>query len=374
MILPSGSGPDSAEFAKTCGNAETRQDTKDESIKDRNGTARRQDEADGSGESNPSAEVIGVLNPEARKYDHMSVADRLAEIRSDLTPNERLCAEAFVLLCSGGTLETTSFYEFLHWWALSGYSYEGCINYLVKYKFRGGQSSFAIRLFREAQASGNLTYAFSRPVASISDKGDGVQVMTRDGQTFEAARVISAIPLNVLNDVTFDLPLTPGRRTAASIGHVNQTVKVHAEISDRDLRSFTGISYPHNELIYGFGDGETPVGNTHVVAFGGQHNHFHPEDSIDHTIAALQGFAAMNVERLVFHNWSRDEFAKGAWFFPAPGLLSTYLKDMRAHQGNIIFACSDWALGWRSFIDGAIEEGARAAAAVRADFAGRAKI
>lgn len=61
-------------------------------------------------------------------------------------------------------------------------------------------------------------------------------------------------------------------------------------------------------------------------------------------------------------------------FFPAPGLLSTYLKDMRARESNIVFACSDWALGWRSFIDGAIEEGTRAAITVRADFAGRAKL
>ncbi|KAL6694233.1 amine oxidase [Trichoderma pleuroticola] len=316
----------------------------------------------------------GVLTPEARKYDHMSVADRLAEIKNDLTPNERLCAESFVLLCSGGTLETTSFYEFLHWWALSGYSYEGCIDYLVKYKFRGGQSSFAINFFKEALASGNLTYAFNSPVATIQHGGNGLQITTRAGQTYKSTKMICAIPLNVLNDVAFDPPLAPGRKAAAATGHVNQCVKVHAEISDRDLRSFTGISYPHNGLIYGFGDGETPAGNTHVVAFGGQHNHFHPEENLEHTKAAFQGFAPMNIERLVFHNWSKDEFAKGAWFFPAPGLLSTHLKDMRARERNIVFACSDWALGWRSFIDGAIEEGTRAAITVRADFAGRAKL
>lgn len=241
----------------------------------------------------------GVLTPEARKYDHMSVADRLADIKNNLTPNERLCVEAFVLLCSGGTLETTSFYEFLHWWALSGYSYEGCINHLVKYKFKGGQSSFAVRFFDEALATGNLTYAFNQPVASVKDNGNQVQVTTRAGQTFTAAKMISAVPLNVLSDVKFDPPLEPGRQTAAKIGHVNQTIKVHAEVSDRDLRSFTGISYPHNGLIYGFGDGETPVGNTHIVAFGGQHNHFHPEDSIEHTMNAMKGFTPMNIERLV---------------------------------------------------------------------------
>jgi hypothetical protein len=240
-----------------------------------------------------------LLNPEARKYDHLSVADRLAEIKNELTPNERLCAEAFILLCSGATLETTSFYEFLHWWALCGYTYEGCINHLVKYKFKNGQSSFAVRFFGEAVASGNLSYAFNQPVASVQDSASGVIVTTRSGQTFKAKKLISAMPLNVLADVKFDPPLSKGRETAAKTGHVNQTVKVHAEISDRDLRSFTGISYPHNGLIYGFGDGETPKGNTHVVAFGGQHNHFHPEDSIERTIEAFKGFTPMEVERVV---------------------------------------------------------------------------
>ncbi|KAH6894697.1 hypothetical protein B0T10DRAFT_509169 [Thelonectria olida] len=314
------------------------------------------------------------LGPAAAKYDRMSVADRLAEIQNDLTPNERLCVEAFVLLCSGGTLETTSFYEFLHWWALSGYTYQGCIEYLVKYKFRGGQSSFAIRFFQEALATGNLKYSFSSPVASIKSGPTGVEVTARQGQKYRALKMISAIPLNVLNDVTFDPPLAPGKKAAADIGHVNQCVKVHAEVLDKDLRSMTSISYPHNKLSYGFGDGTTPAGNTHIVAFGGQHNHFHPEEDIQQTISAFQGFAPMQIQRLVFHNWSKDEFAKGAWFFSRPGLLVDHLNDMRANHGNIVFACSDWALGWRSFIDGAIEEGGRAAMTVRAGLADRARL
>lgn len=241
-----------------------------------------------------------ILTPEARKLDQMSVAERIEEIKGDLTPNERLCAEGFVLLCSGATLETTSFYEMLHWWALSGYSYEGCINHLVKYKFRGGQSSFAIRFFGEALASGNLSYSFNQPIASIKDGGgSGVQVTTRAGKTFRAARMISCIPLNILDSISFEPPMDPGKKRAAQTGHVNLTIKVHAEISDRDLRSFTGISYPHNELIYGFGDGETPKGCTHVVAFGGQHKHFHPEDDINRTMDAFQGFAPMHIERIV---------------------------------------------------------------------------
>ena len=54
-------------------------------------------------------------------------------------------------------------------------------------------------------------------------------------------------------------------------------------------------------------------------------------------------------------------------FFSGPGFLTKYLDDLRLREGNIFFASSDWAVGWRSFIDGAIEEGTRAALAVKRD-------
>lgn len=240
-----------------------------------------------------------LYNPEAIKYDTISVADRLEEIKNSLTPNERCGIEAFVLLCSGGTLETTSFFEFLHWWALCGHCYEGCIELLVKYKFRRGQSSFAIRFFQEALSTGNLSYAFNTPIARVKDRADCVEVTSRDGRRFRAARMICAVPLQILQDVSFDPPLAPGKLAASKTGHVNQCIKVHAEIDNKDLRSWTGIAYPHNKLIYGFGDGTTPAGNTHVVCFGAQHNHFEPEDDIQQTIKALKGFADMSINRVV---------------------------------------------------------------------------
>lgn len=238
-------------------------------------------------------------NPEVMKYDSISAADRIAEIKDTLSANEITSLSSFVLLCSGGTLETTSFFEFLHWWALSDYSYKGCVEYLMKYKFRNGQSSFAINFFCEALDSGKLKYSFNSPVATIKDTQDLVEVATRTGVTYKASRMICTIPLNVLNTITFDPPLAEGKSFAVDIGHVNQCIKVHAEINDRDMRSWTGINYPNGKLIYGFGDGTTPVGSTHVVCFGGQHNHFEPEEDIDQTLEALRGFAPMDIDRVV---------------------------------------------------------------------------
>lgn len=47
--------------------------------------------------------------------------------------------------------------------------------------------------------------------------------------------------------------------------------------------------------------------------------------------------------------------------------MTKYLEALRARHGNVFFANSDWAVGWRSFIDGAIEEGTRAVSDVRKD-------
>ncbi|KAF4308627.1 monoamine oxidase n [Botryosphaeria dothidea] len=307
--------------------------------------------------------------PEARELDNISARDRLDAIVSSISPNERSVLEGFVLLCSGGTLDNTSFLEFLHWWAICGYTYQGCLDYLITYKFRGGQSSFAINFFREALSTKKLTYGFNSPISSVNDNGSKVEVTTRDGRQFQAARIICTVPLNVLSTVSFNPPLPAGKRSAIGVGHVNQCVKVHAEISDKDMRSWSGITYPENPLIYAIGDGTTPAGNTHIVAFGAHQHHIHAEENVENTLNAVKSLAPgkMDIHRLVFHNWSKDEFAKGAWFFSPPKLLADHLEDLRARHGNIFFASSDWAVGWRSFIDGAIEEGTRAALAVKTE-------
>ncbi|KAH7386801.1 hypothetical protein DE146DRAFT_739149 [Phaeosphaeria sp. MPI-PUGE-AT-0046c] len=325
-------------------------------------------------------------NPSSIPLDSQSAQDRIDAIAHTLSPQERAVLEASVLLASGGTLTTTSFHEFMHWWAMCGYTYQGWLDLLISWKFRGGQSTFARQFFEEALETKRLSYAFNTPVAHVKDTAGGVQVTSRSGQTYHALRAICAVPLNVLNAITFEPPLSPGKASAAAIGHVNQTVKVHAEISNKDLRSWTGITFPHNELHYAIGDGTTPAGNTHIVCFGGQNKHMEPDEDIEKTKRAVstlfnpQNYAGkeVEIERLVFENWGKDEFAKGAWFFSPPGLLSKHLDDMRARHGNIVFANSDWALGWRSFIDGAIEEGTRAAFEIRKEItalkAGRASL
>jgi monoamine oxidase len=73
----------------------------------------------------------------------------------------------------------------------------------------------------------------------------------------------------------------------------------------------------------------------------------------------------------VFHNWTKDEFAKGAWYVFRPAFACEYLAALQKQSGNIRFASADWADGWRGFVDGAIEQGRRAAYLTAQDVRGK---
>jgi len=72
-----------------------------------------------------------------------------------------------------------------------------------------------------------------------------------------------------------------------------------------------------------------------------------------------------HVRGYLSHTWSNDPYAKGAWFCAAPAMATTSLKALQEPHGRVFMANSDWAQGWRGFIDGAIEQGARAASTVK---------
>ncbi|OOQ91760.1 Monoamine oxidase N [Penicillium brasilianum] len=299
------------------------------------------------------------------EYDHMSMADRMVQVAPHLTPLEKNMFEGFLSITHGGKWEEASFFELLRWWALMDYNLPNFMELGLMYKIRDGQSALARRIFDEAVSTGRLDYTFSTPVKDVIDHGHGVEVIARSGgEVFKARRLVCTVPLNVLHTLAFS-PKLPTLKTEASLaGHVNKVVKCHAEVANPEMRSLGATNYPHGRLTYTFGDGTTPAGNTHLVAFGSSLPgvHLDPEQDIEVTKKAFEAFhPGMNVQKLVFHNWHKDEFAQGAWEWLRPGMTTKYLKALRERHGNVFFASSDSSFGWRGFIDGAMDDGGRIA-------------
>lgn len=334
----------------------------------------------------PGSPSLGS-SPAVQELDKLSLRDRLNQIESELSSIEKAVLEGFLAItCGARDLADASFMEMLRWWALNNYDMALFMEQCLTYKLRSGQSNFARHFFDEALATGRLEYRFNAVVKSINqDQADGtVTITTEDDNnntSYHAHRVICTIPLNVLNDVEFTPALPPLKLQAANQGHVNVVNKVHVEAANPDLRSLSGtIAAPYDELTYIFGDGTTPAGNTHLVSFGSAFTgvHLRADEDIEDTKRALQAFIGegegerkMDVKRIVSHDWARDRFAKGAWEWLRPGMTrKEVLEGLRERQGRVFFASADWAMLWRGFIDGGIEDGARVARDVARDLRG----
>ncbi|KAJ4177001.1 hypothetical protein NW767_015260 [Fusarium falciforme] len=312
------------------------------------------------------------LNPEARKWEKLSVADRLGQIASQLTEMELAILKATIVGITGNTLEASGFFDVLRWWALSGYTCEGLGGYTETFKLMLGQSDMVRRFFEEAVATGNLAYALGTHVTSIADQGNYVVAKTRSGEGFAGTRFVCTLPLNVLRDVQFEPALSATKQAAVAEGHINFGAKMHLEAAGTDLRTWIGASWPPERVLTGLGDGITPAGNTHVVLFGLNKDMPSQEDDARDFIADAERLRPMVVKQAIWHNWATDPLARGTWCMFGPDYTYKHLDALRERAGNILFASGDWALGWRGFIDGAIEEGARAAKVVGEDL-GRPK-
>jgi monoamine oxidase len=110
-------------------------------------------------------------------------------------------------------------------------------------------------------------------------------------------------------------------------------------------------------------DGKTSV----VVAFGAANTEIpsqHPEQ-IRKWIGGFDHRLSNTYQGSVWHEWNEDEYARGTWNMFDKGMYTKFWSALQQRTGNVLWASADWADGWKSFIDGAIEQGTKAAFIVR---------
>lgn len=231
-------------------------------------------------------------SPEAKQWETLSVAQRLEQIKADLTNDEvSLLMSSLSSICEA-SMDKAGFFDVLRWWALGGYTMDVVYETGDQFKFAAGQSSFARCFFDEAMRTNNLTYAFNTTITSVQDQKNRVVV----NGNWSAKRVICTVPLNVLHKVRFEPTLSPNKMAAANI---NQGAKFHLEVAGPALRSWSGAAWPVNRLCHGSGDGLTPEDNTHLVLFGSNKDFSAPQLDGRDFVADCKDLHDMDVKKTV---------------------------------------------------------------------------
>ena len=91
-----------------------------------------------------------------------------------------------------------------------------------------------------------------------------------------------------------------------------------------------------------------------------------PEPFAGHDAAKMQAalrplLPGVVVERVLGWDWAADPLALGTRCVFKPGQPDHVLPELRRTEGRIFFASGDSSIGWRGFIDGAIESAYRSA-------------
>ncbi|MFD6186001.1 flavin monoamine oxidase family protein [Streptomyces goshikiensis] len=274
-------------------------------------------------------------------------------------PEQRDWVEAMCCLLAFGPLDQAAATEFFRTHALSGWNAGQAMAALSATKLVKGTRALIEAIAGQAQLA---DFRLGATVRRVSQTGDGVRVEVEGGESVDASAALIALPMNVLNSVEFEPPLSQVKRTASQERHAGVGRKTFVKVKG-DIGNVSVLAPEEQAVNWLVTYARSPQG-TWLIVFSANPNRL-PMTAFDDTAGMQEALQPLlpgaEVESIVGWDWANDPLALGTWCIYRPGQLARVLPDLRTTEGRLFFAGADSAAAWRSFIDGAIESGYRAA-------------
>jgi len=297
-----------------------------------------------------------LTNPGVADIDGITLSDAID--RLGLPENDRELLRSFWALNFNGKLDQAAYTQALRWCAAATGSWLTMFEACASLKIEGGTSRLAKAILADSTAELRL----GEKVVSITQNDDSVTARTASGKEYKARELILALPLSVLNDITFQPPLSTTKQEAAARGQAGRGAKLWIKVQGRQERfvAFGAEDAPLNFVQAEYIDGDS----TTLVCFGPDAGAV-PMDDVEAAQRILDTLVpGLTVLDVAGHNWVEDQQSRSTWPMHYTGYLTSYLPELQRPEGRIRLAGSDFANGWGGFIDGAIESGLDAARAV----------
>jgi monoamine oxidase len=232
-----------------------------------------------------------------------------------------------------------------------------------RYRCIGGNRSLAEKLIEPVRQSVH----FQAAVREIEVSGEGVKVLTKDGQVFEARDAILAVPPSVWADIRF----TPGlpRQLNLQMGaNVKFLMSFKNEFWKKDRLSPNMTSDGAVELTWHSTEKQGGPGHA-VVGFSGADAarkcaSWRPTKRTENYIAQLRR-VYKNVEPDLidarFMNWPADPWVRASYAFPKPGEITKCGPFLQEGIGHLHFAGEHTCYAFIGYMEGALNSGVRAA-------------
>lgn len=216
------------------------------------------------------------------------------------------------------------------------------------------------------------------PVQSISQRSSGkVLVTTRNGEEYQAKKVIVSLPTPLLEDIVFSPELPALKQEyygSTRLGYYSKVIALYARPWWKDSgfcglsQSFTGPASITRDTS------NAAIGHYSLTCFivgetGRKWSQLPPSErqtTVLQQLGTIFGAAhaeeAQNPIELFEHEWSEEEFSKGAPCpVTSPGTLTRMGHVLKKPFGNIHFVGTETADVWRGYMEGAVRSGERGA-------------
>jgi pseudooxynicotine oxidase len=285
-----------------------------------------------------------------QEYDKLSNIDRINAM--ELTSLQRaMLLRTSAIQCHNDAAEG-SFAEALRWYALANGDPDTYAHSLSRFTMKEGTTHLLNCILNDAKADVRLN-AF---VEKIEQNDDFVSVFT-EKNIFKAKKCIVATSFNVWKNITFTPSLNIEKTALSKEEHAGKGAKIYIQIKGefKDSR-WSAVDEPILSILPHWVSKKSSM----LVAFT------NPAVPMAFTKENLTLFLKkfnpkIEVLDFKYHDWVSDPHTLGTWCTLKPLQMTHYLQAAQLPEGNVHFAGSDIALGWRGFIDGAIESGVKVA-------------
>ena len=294
-----------------------------------------------------------------RQVDHLSIADRLASL--DLDEEAYALCEAMWSQNFNAPAATGALTQALRWGAVSNADWQLLLDICSHWKLRDGTASLAQAI--RSDVRGDIR--FDTRVTRVAEFPDGVVVTTADGREIAARACVITVPIGVIGSIEFTTPLPARAQEVVAEGQSSQGFKlwIRARGADEPFIAMGSSDEPLALLQW-----EHAVGDE-FIAFGfGVDARKHPLLDLETVSRYVRRLVPeLDVTDFSSHDWVSDPYARQTWAMLRPNQLGG-VQDLAAMPGRVTFAGADFAYGWCSFMDGAIESALRMARTVRTRF------
>ena len=286
-----------------------------------------------------------------KEYDGLSNADRINQM--DLTDLQRTTLLRTTNIQCNNSPTEGGYIEALRWYALANGHGDTYADSLSRFSLKEGTTTLLNCILKDAEAEIQL----NTKVTDIHQENGQVKVQSTAG-SYTASACIVAISVNTWKFIEFSPSLTQEKRHFSEEELSGKGNKIYIELAGKfkDNR-WSSVNTPILSVLPHYVSEEKSV----VVAFT---NPEYPLEEV--TLDTLQAEiskwdSTYKVVDFAYHDWPNDPLALGTWGNLRPHQFTKYFQRALEPEGNIYFAGGDIALGWRGFMDGAIESGIKVA-------------